>query len=353
MSKEITHHNAGYRQGVVLGLTMAEVLLLLVFILLLITGGMIERFRQNESAQKQQIAELEEQLKAAAALTKELEKFKDIEATPEDVKRAVAIVENLRQSLGTDPKAMIETIQSLTKQLKAGTPEIPPDWQKLVKVATAVDQHGGIDQLVRAEEQLRELTELLTKKGYPVDKSTPLSVVVRNNVRNAGQGRKQEWPPMIRLSEADGYFFPLGKAELSSKFETDLRTKIIPKLLEITSQYDVDVIEVIGHTDQVPMNGQPSTLDDDLRGALLGTVRVDELVSGDNAGLGIARAVAVAKVLLNDSHFKNIRILPLSGAQLTTVDEWPDTDPKGAASVKERRRIEIRLRRHTVAQYRP
>jgi flagellar motor protein MotB len=334
MPSPIGQHNAGYRQGVVLGLTMAEALLLLVFVLLLVTGGMVERLRIENKLQMAANEELEQRLRKNSDFRKELERFEGIKATPEDLRAAIAVIETLRKVAGKSPESMIEAIEAFAKQVKAGAPEIPRDWQKLV----------------RAEEQMRVLGELLKKKGYVVDPSKSLNDIIQANVRDAGQDKSNDWPPMIRLSEADGHYFSLGKAGLSPEFEAYLIKEVVPALVERIKKYDVDVIEVVGHTDQVPMNGLPSTLDADLRDALVGIVPVDNLVPGDNAGLGIARAVAVARVLLNDNRLNGIQILPLSGAQLTTLDERLDTDPKGDANVRERRRIEIRMRRSIQAQ---
>ena len=70
------------------------------------------------------------------------------------------------------------------------------------------------------------------------------------------------------------------------------------------------------------------------------------LIPADNAGLGIARAVAVVTRLLEDSRLQPrfSRILPMSGAQLIQVDETLTRGSQG--DVRERRRIEIRLRKY-------
>jgi hypothetical protein len=64
----------------------------------------------------------------------------------------------------------------------------------------------------------------------------------------------------------------------------------------------------------------------------------------DNAGLGLARALAVVRVLTSDVRLLGFRILPLSAAQLTDVDgrmtRWDNQ-----ADMRERRRIEIRMRK--------
>jgi flagellar motor protein MotB len=111
------------------------------------------------------------------------------------------------------------------------------------------------------------------------------------------------------------------------------------------SDYDVDVIEVIGHTDEVPMVGQ-SNLDSQLVAAAAGRVPISGLRSTDNAGLAMARAVSVVHVLRADPRLARAAILPLSGAQMIVpVDRMADGSAGG--SDQQRRRIEIRLRRST------
>ena len=67
------------------------------------------------------------------------------------------------------------------------------------------------------------------------------------------------------------------------------------------------------------------------------------LQPADNAGLGLARALAVVNVLSSELRLRNFQILPLSAAQLIGTDgrltRW---DEHG--DVRERRRIEIRMR---------
>ena len=94
------------------------------------------------------------------------------------------------------------------------------------------------------------------------------------------------WPPIINLSEAGGYYFATGSAELTPSFATELRTVVVDKLLEIADSYDVDVIEVIGHTDEQPVNGRASNLDRALSSVTSGTSGAGVLQWADNAGLG-------------------------------------------------------------------
>ena len=151
--------------------------------------------------------------------------------------------------------------------------------------------------------------------------------------------------PIINLHEADGYTFARGKAELTPSFEGKLKGEIIPALLALTQQYRVDVIEVIGHTDEQAIAPRPSNLDWMLVDALKGTDPILSLVPGDNAGLGLSRAALVVRALMLDGRLpqSQYRILPLSGGQLIEPDERITNG--GGGDMPSRRRIEIRLRR--------
>jgi outer membrane protein OmpA-like peptidoglycan-associated protein len=166
----------------------------------------------------------------------------------------------------------------------------------------------------------------------------------RDPVPETASKDAHNWPPIINLSEAGGYFFATRSAELRPDFEAVLRNAVVDKLLEIAGSFQVDVIEVIGHTDERAVSGGLSNLDRELASVTLGAASVAALQPADNAGLGLARALAVVKVLASEPRLRTFRILPLSGAQLIATDgrltRW---DEQG--DVRERRRIEIRMRK--------
>jgi hypothetical protein len=86
-----------------------------------------------------------------------------------------------------------------------------------------------------------------------------------------------------------------------------------------------------------------SSLDDDLLPFLRGEAARPPHAS-DNAGLGMARAAAVARVLLGDERLRRYTILPLSAGQAIDVDGRLALGVK-RSDERERRRIEIRMRR--------
>ncbi|MER9648696.1 hypothetical protein [Mesorhizobium sp. M0199] len=118
--------------------------------------------------------------------------------------------------------------------------------------------------------------------------------------------------------------------------------------------YDVDIIEVIGYTDEQPLAGLPSNLDKVVSAVLANEMPISAVQPSDNAGLGLARAIAVTEILRSDSQLAGTTVLPLSAAQLIMPGDVL-SDGKQAGSVDTRRRIEIRVcrRQDPVAAERP
>jgi len=198
-------------------------------------------------------------------------------------------------------------------------------------LASAIDQAGSAKS---GPKLTPEQVVTLIEKGIAASK------LQRANEGGRGQ---HNWPPIINLSEAGGYYFASGSAVLTPDFAAALRNVVITRLLDIADSFDVDVIEVIGHTDEQPVANHASNLDRYLSSVTLAGTDAAVLQWSDNAGLGLARALAVVKVLASDARLAAFRILPLSGAQLIDTDgrltRWEGGD------VRERRRIEIRMRK--------
>lgn len=153
-------------------------------------------------------------------------------------------------------------------------------------------------------------------------------------------------PPIIVLPEAEGYYFPAGSAALNPDFEAKLRSRVIPRLREIGKSYDASVIEVIGHTDEVPVHGGGrlgSNLDTTLVPLLLGEAAPPPTAS-DNVGLGMARAVAVAAAIRASGLGASFTIVPLSAGPFLKPDDSVMTGGEPLAD-ESRRRIEVRMRR--------
>jgi flagellar motor protein MotB len=343
MSDVIRRHTASYRQGLVLGLTMAEILLLLVFCLL---------------------------IAVAVALTKQRAEFDKASARIRQLEAAVASQRAVIDIVRRNPTlAQVLDRAAASASLR----EIDEFWRKLVEsneIATKLEREGVSLAVLQQRDGVLAKLRQLVQEGADPDKLTRGAALVsavdavvaeRNMAKLAPQeivtliekslaepklptDGGHHWPPIINLSEADGYFFAVGRAELTPDFAADLRGVVVDRLLQIADSFDVDVIEVIGHTDEQPITSRISNLDRRLSLVTLGGSTVGSLQWADNAGLGLARALAVVEILSADPRLHNFRILPLSAAQLIDVDgrltHWDDR-----GDVPARRRIEIRMRK--------
>lgn len=170
------------------------------------------------------------------------------------------------------------------------------------------------------------------------------------NVNEANEANEAyeaiEKPPIITLPEASGYRFVSGSAKLSDAFQLLLSTRIIPQLEHHIKVYNVNVIEVIGHTDGQIIRSGKGNLDTELEIAVYSSSieAIDALIPASNADLGLMRALSVIKFFqleqtkgrLIGIHFRPYSAgqILLPNGQLAHVDRNPD---------EERRRIELRL----------
>ena len=297
-----------HRRGLVLGLTLAETLLLLLFLLLLAFGSALADLEKKEHTAR---AKLDEFVRAASSESDR------------------ARVDQLLQTI-VELKRQIELHRSANE-----------------KRVSELSKYAAYDEAIREAAQINpDDPPAALRRGLVFEK--------RNIAVGTRPGRSAEptgtdsagrhnWPPIIRLSDADGYFFRSGSAELAPEFRSKLTGPIVATLLDTIKAYDVNVIEVIGHTDEQPLAARASNLDKATSAYLAGTSN-EALVSADNAGLGFARAVSVVRALRAEPRLVGLSILPLSGAQLIDLGDRLSAD--GApAPAEERRRIEIRVRR--------
>lgn len=180
-----------------------------------------------------------------------------------------------------------------------------------------------------------------------VDKFSALELARANqSLREEIASLKRDKPPIITLDEASGYTFDSGSPSLSFSFEQAIQKEIIPKLNSILQDYDVDMIEVIGHTDGQTVSLRRSNLDTDLEGVVLESRSIDSLSFGSNVDLGLLRAIAVAKYIKQyaTGRIQNVRYRFYSAAQLIPPDGILRVSREADAT---RRRIELRFTRLT------
>ncbi len=195
-----------------------------------------------------------------------------------------------------------------------------------------------------------ELEQMTTKQDNEVDpeKAVMINQVSKEQLEKLIAGELVEeaknWPPIISLSEARNYSFQVGSASLTAEFKEQIKGEIANQVLSLLKEYDADVIEVIGHTDLQPMREDRKTNLDDYSIQFLQDDDAIALRAKDNAGLGYARALSVAKELMRVPALADYTILPYSAAQVITPGE---TLNDGSLNIEssQLRRIEIRVRR--------
>lgn len=356
----INRQGHSYRQGLVLGFTLAEVLLLLVFCLLLAVGASIATIRKDfDDANGGRMRVADELERTRDELAKAKERLKSQAELIDGMKNTLSLVDALKDATGgADPQKIDEFWRSLVESnsvvkaferegmrvsdLKSVAPEI-------AKILAASQRGLDINRLIEDAEFKRAVMSDLASKGKtPVDQQQlfqwALDGAAAQIVRTDDKREGHVWPPIINLTEADGYFFESGIAVLKPSFIANLHSEIVPRLLEIIRDYKVDIIEIVGHTDDQKMVPRTSNLDQDLPAILRGGAKIGALRPADNAGLGLSRALAVVTELVGDSRLTGLRILPFSAAQLVDREQHL-TKGEGVGNVKERRRIEIRLRK--------
>lgn len=177
--------------------------------------------------------------------------------------------------------------------------------------------------------------------GAPVSASRRANEAVS---AEPGSAAGHRWPPIIRLREADGYVFPSATNRISTEFAQRLRAEVVPLIERYAEEYDADVVEVIGHTDERPIGGR-SNLDEALGEYLTGDYR--PLRPADNVGLAFARAAAVARRLAPLLEERGYLVLALSAGQTLLPGDGGLADGSDPGDNPARRTIEIRLRRRS------
>jgi flagellar motor protein MotB len=338
MSGQIVQQRSSYQRGLVLGLTMAEIMILLVFCLLIAMATFLKREETRRIAAEQA---LEQQVA-------QNERTRDVVTT---LQKSAALAEKFESLSGlSDPKAIDqywrELVDSRTvvNEIEKSGMSVTQLREGIANVAALRASGIDVDQAIRDSDLVAAIHRAMTRPGEPqVTTQAILDTIARGMAPAASTGH--QWPPIIRMSEADGFFFKSGSAELSPTFHDALVDETPFEILKYIHKYDVDVIEVVGHTDERPIGGhQYSNLDRDLLSVLNNTAGVGSLTPADNAGLGLARAVAVVSVLRQSPLLAGYKLIPLSGAQLVNTDETLAITGS-SANVQERRRIEIRLRK--------
>jgi outer membrane protein OmpA-like peptidoglycan-associated protein len=336
MDGQILRQSSSYRRGLVLGLTMAEIMILLVFCLLIAMAA----FMRVEHDKREQ---------AEKALGQERLARKSERDLVADVRESLDILHRLRDAVGSSDPTVVdqywrELVASHDMVAGSGLP-LTQLRDRVTEAATLKAKGIDVEAALRNAEIVGSVERLLPGIRDRSLSASQAAQLIEQRLQPPGNSGHQ-WPPIINLSEAGGYHFKSRSAELSEQFRNDLAGPIPGQILELMKQYDVDVIEVVGHTDERPLGSRDfgSNLDRELVPVLRNSANIASVVPADNAGLGLARAVSVVSVLLRNKALAGYKLLPLSGAQLINNDETLAISGT-PGDILERRRIEIRLRK--------
>ncbi|QDZ41355.1 OmpA family protein [Euhalothece natronophila Z-M001] len=206
------------------------------------------------------------------------------------------------------------------------------------------DAEEKADQLLSTEEELAAAEERITELEDELEEFADLEEELEE--AQAVIEQTPEAPPLIVLSEREQtYRFPVGSAEISDSFQEALDDEIIPMLEEESERCNCDTIEIIGHTDNLPVGSGRSNLDDELIAAF-GQEEHETLVPGSNLDLGMMRALSIVSYLKQaqeDGALEEIEyFLPYSAGQMLNPDYTLDTSTE-TTDDERRRRIEMRL----------
>ncbi len=363
---------ADYRRGVIFGLTMAEVLLLLIFCLLLFLA-MLNREIDEVLRKNEDLSQANEILKVSNAnYQNNLKNLDQSTAVSQEVFDVVNVLDD-------------DQLKKLIQNSEVASTFSPDQFQEYFAKAEKWDtftnqpQEATFTQLDSIEkfatsEQLNRLmenadiamnydSETLQEKISKAEKwdkkaSLPkpidpylkmlISQVSIRDLELLAAGKLEpvgnNWPPIISLPEAENYSFKIGSAELTENFKMQLDGDITEEILNTLSQYDADLIEIIGHTDLQPMSrARVSNLDTAARDFFQAKTNI-ALRAKDNVGLGYARALSVTKHLQENPKLQNYTILPYSAAQMITPNGTITKEGDNFES-SQLRRIEIRVRR--------
>ncbi len=239
-----------------------------------------------------------------------------------------------------------------TEQVASQVPELE---KELAQAQATADKIPRLQrQLAQARETakevfaLQEQVEELEAKLEATQATTEEVSQLRNQLKKAREALSQtpESPPIIILSEQNQrYRFAVGSSEISPAFQRALDNRIIPLLEKQSQQCQCDAIEVIGHTDSLPVNSGRSNLDKKLIGAF-NQKETPNLVPGSNLDLGMMRALAIVryfKQAQQEGRLSQIEyFLPYSAGQMLTPNHTLETSLETSEN-ESRRRIEMRL----------
>lgn len=278
-----------------------------------------------------------------------------------DLKNIREPTNRLRQKLGMelirDQQSPADVVTALKKTNERAIEHIS-DLENQIKRLGGPD--GGlpkIQDLLKETKRLKKEVKYLKEKLFALtlgpsipDLKTKIEVLKK---------QLNDKPPIIRIDEQGDCRFPSGSSIIGPKFAEGLNSSEFKMLAEEIlgrtedGRVKVDTLEIIGHTDGVPISGN-GNLDDKLPSVLAGKSKLGgRLRPGSNNDLGLLRALAVKQeweeYISEHSSAKAlsaISVLCYSAGQTILPSNQKGASPKDFLKGDPKaRRIEMRLTR--------
>ena len=215
-STSISKDAESYRRGVVFGLTMAEVLLLLIFCILLFLKIINDRLNDREKQVKDLAAENSELNEDLAALRSIIAVSPEIAESSEfltEVVEAAAMLEATQSAKASEMLRALQENPKLLQQIQLSTVD---EWAELTAEAQYSVTESEYAVLSNLTEEQKQTFFSNAKIASTISPSNLEMMVYEANKAEAAPEPKEEgnnWPPIISLSEAKDYSFNVGSAD--------------------------------------------------------------------------------------------------------------------------------------------
>jgi len=248
--------------------------------------------------------------------------------------------------------SQVPELEKKLAQAQATANQVPRLQRQLAAARDTAAEVSALEEKVESlQEEAEKVEELEAKLAAAEATAEEVSELQEQLVKaREALAKTPESPPIIILSEQNqSYRFAVGSAEISPAFQRALDNRIIPVLERQSRQCNCDAMEVIGHTDSLPVNSGQSNLDEALISAF-NQQETPSLVPGSNLDLGMMRALAIIryfKQAQREGRLTQIEyFLPYSAGQMLKPNHTLDTSPETRED-ESRRRIEMRLLQST------
>lgn len=214
--------------------------------------------------------------------------------------------------------------------------------------------------VLQRDESTLNINELLKQLANRETEIEQLKNAVQNleNEKQALEAQMQEAslgvPPIIVIPDNVAFRFPAGSATLSPALKQYIWGGLYTEIERNKTKYNIDTIEIIGHTDGQPNSNARSNLDNNLEQSVASN-RLNQLSAGSNADLGLMRALAIVNELKviqkQPGKLDGLQFRAYSAAQLYQLDGR--LAPVNRRSDDTRRRIEVRFTKLGATEVQP